>query len=200
LTEAAPGVSILTPHDPPEKRDSVGRPMMSVQMKIVDDRGMELPTGECGEVLCRGPNVMKGYYNNAAATAEALKDGWLCTGDTGKIDGDGYLYLTGRKKEMIIRGGEKIYPADIERVLHAHPGIAEAAVIGVRDDYWGERVVAIVVPRRGATLSRQEVTRHCQQHLARYKNPSSVVFAESLPKNSAGKVIKSLLTIGEIVD
>jgi acyl-CoA synthetase (AMP-forming)/AMP-acid ligase II len=200
LTEAAPGVSILTPHAPPEKMESVGRPMISVRIKIVDERGREVPIGECGEILCRGPNVMKGYYNNEAATAEALKDGWLCTGDTGKIDEDGYLYLTGRKKEMIIRGGEKIYPADIERVLHAHPGIAEAAVIGVADDYWGERVAAFVVVRDGVTLSGEEVMRHCRQHLAGYKNPSSVIFAERLPKNAAGKVIKSLLKIGDVVD
>jgi acyl-CoA synthetase (AMP-forming)/AMP-acid ligase II len=200
LTEAAPGVSILTPHDPPEKTDSVGRPMISVRIKIADDRGMAVPVGECGEVLCRGPNIMKGYYNNEAATAEALKDGWLCTGDMGKVDEDGYLYLTGRKKEMIIRGGEKIYPAAIERVLHAHPGIAEAAVIGVPDEYWGERVVAFVVPRRGKVVSAQEVQHHCQQHLAGYKIPTSVIIAETLPKNAAGKIIKQLLIVGDVVD
>jgi acyl-CoA synthetase (AMP-forming)/AMP-acid ligase II len=200
LTEAAPGVSILTPHAPPEKMESVGRPMISVRIKIVDECGREVPIGECGEILCRGPNVMRGYYNNETATAEALKDGWLCTGDTGKIDEDGYLYLTGRKKEMIIRGGEKIHPADIERVLHAHPGIAEAAVIGVPDAYWGERVAAFVVVRDGVTLSGEQVMRHCRQHLAGYKNPSSVIFAEHLPKNAAGKVIKSLLKIGDVVD
>ncbi len=200
LTEAAPGVSILTPHAPPEKMDSVGRPMVSVRIKIVDDCGAAVPVGECGEILCRGPNVMKGYYDNETATAEALKEGWLYTGDTGKIDEEGYLYLTGRTKEMIIRGGEKIYPADVERVLHAHPDIAEAAVIGMPDDYWGERVAAIVVPRHGATLSRQEVMRHCRQHLAGYKNPSSVVFAESLPKNATGKVMKSLLKVCGVVD
>ncbi len=176
LTEAAPGVSIRTPHDTHEKMDSVGRPMMSVRIKIVDDCAAAVPCGECGEILCKGPNVMKGYYNNDAATAEALKDGWLCTGDTGKIDEDGYLYL------------------------NAHPGIAEAAVIGVPDAYWGERVAAIVVPRRGETLSEGEVMHHCEQHLALYKNPSSVIFAESLPKNAAGKVVKSLLTIRDIVD
>jgi len=200
LTEAAPGVSIRTPHAPPEKMESVGRPMISVRIKIVDERGREVPIGECGEILCRGPNVMRGYYNNATATAEALKDGWLRTGDTGKIDEHGYLYLTGRKKEMIIRGGEKIHPADIERVLHAHPGIAEAAVIGVPDDYWGERVAAFVVVRDGVTLSGEEVMRHCRQHLAGYKNPSSVIFVERLPKNAAGKIIKSLLKIGDVVD
>jgi acyl-CoA synthetase (AMP-forming)/AMP-acid ligase II len=200
LTEAAPGVSILTPQHPPEKMESVGRPMISVRIKIVDERGREVPIGVCGEILCRGPNVMKGYYHNEAATAEAFKDGWLCTGDTGKIDEDGYLYLTGRKKDMIIRGGEKIYSADIERVLHAHPGIAEAAVIGVPDDYWGERVAAFVVPRRGATLQREEVLRHCRQHLAFYKIPSSVIVAHALPKNAAGKIIKQLLKIGDVVD
>jgi len=194
LTEASPGVSILTPHDPPEKITSVGRPMMSVRIRIADDPGMDVSAGECGEILCRGPNVMKGYYRNEEATSEVLKDGWLHTGDIGKMDGDGYLYLTGRKKEMIIRGGEKIYSSDVERVLHAHPLIAEAAVIGVPDDYWGERVKAVVVPRAGERLTEQEVIAYCELHLARYKMPSSVAFLESLPRNAAGKVVKSALT------
>jgi acyl-CoA synthetase (AMP-forming)/AMP-acid ligase II len=195
LTEAAPGVSILTPHDPPEQIDSVGRPMVSVRIRIVDDCGVAVPVGECGEILCRGPNVMKGYYNNEEATAAALNDGWLHTGDTGRIDADGYLYLTGRKKEMIIRGGEKICPADVERVLHAHPAVAEAAVIGVPDDYWGERVAAVVVLRAGETLGEQDLIAFCSRHLARYKIPARVTFTDRLPKNAAGKVIKSALTI-----
>ncbi len=200
LTEAAPGVSILTPHAPPEKMESVGRPMISVRIKIVDELGTEVPVGECGEILCCGPNVMKGYYRNEAATAEALKDGWLCTGDTGKLDEDGYLYLTGRKKDMIIRGGEKIYSADIERVLHAHPGVAEAAVIGVPDDFWGERVAAFVVPQPGAIVSGEEVMRHCRQHLAFYKIPSSIIVVHALPKNASGKIIKQLLKVRDVVD
>ena len=173
--------------------DSVGRPMVSVRISIVDECGVAVPAGECGEILCRGPNVMKGYYNNEAATAEVLKDGWLHTGDTGKIDEDGYLYLTGRKKEMIIRGGEKIYPADVERVLHAHPAVAEAAVIGVPDDYWGERVAAVVVLRAGETLGEQDLIAFCSRHVARYKIPACVTFTDRLPKNAAGKVIKSYL-------
>ena len=195
LTEAAPGVSILTPHDPPEKMDSVGRPMVSVRIRIVDDCGDAVPVGECGEILCKGPNVMKGYYNNEEATAAALKDGWLHTGDTGRIDADGYLYLTGRKKEMIIRGGEKICPADVERVLHTHPAVAEAAVIGVPDDYWGERVAAVVVLRAGETLGEQDLIAFCSRHLARYKIPARVTFTDRLPKNAAGKVIKPACTI-----
>jgi long-chain acyl-CoA synthetase len=169
--------------------------MVSVRIRIVDDCGVAVPVGECGEILCRGPNVMKGYYNNEEATAAALKDGWLHTGDTGRIDADGYLYLTGRKKEMIIRGGEKICPADVERVLHAHPAVAEAAVIGVPDDYWGERVAAVVVLRAGETLGEQDLIAFCSRHLARYKIPARVTFTDRLPKNAAGKVIKSALTI-----
>ena len=154
LTEASPGVSILKPDDPPEKIASVGRPMKHVTVKIVDHEGNEVSPGENGEVVCRGPNLMKGYYNDLPATQEVLRDGWLYTGDMGKMDQDGFLYLTGRKKELIVRGGENIYPAEVEAVLHQHPGIKEAAVIGVPDEYWGETVKALVVPKSGSNSNR----------------------------------------------
>jgi acyl-CoA synthetase (AMP-forming)/AMP-acid ligase II len=193
LTEASPGISILTPHAPPEKMRSVGKPMMSVTIKIVDDEGRALPRGENGEIACRGPNVMKGYYNDPTATQEALKEGWLHTGDMGNIDQDGYLYLTGRKKELIISGGENISPPEVEAVLAQHPLIQEAAVIGVPDDYWGESVKAIVVLKPGKKLTEQEVIEYCTAQLARYKKPKSVEFVDTLPKNAGGKVIKAAL-------
>jgi len=193
LTEASPGVTILTPHDPPEKVNSVGRAMLSVKLKIVDGEGREIPAGESGEIVCRGANVMKGYYNDPEATQEVLKEGWLYTGDLGKIDQDGYLYLTGRKKELIISGGENIYPAEVEEVLQRHPSILEVAVIGVPDEYWGESVKAVVVPKPGKTLTEQEVIEYCKSHLANYKKPKSVDFIDAMPKNAAHKVVKGEL-------
>jgi len=193
LTEASPGVTILSPHDSPEKVNSVGKPMVSVRIKIVGEVGKELPSGESGEIICRGPNVMKGYYNNQAAAQEVLREGWLYTGDVGKIDQDGYLYLTGRKKELIISGGENIYPAEVEAVLQQHPLILEAAVIGVPDEYWGESVKAVVVPKPGETLTEQEVIEYCKSQLAHYKKPKSVEFIDALPRNAAHKVVKKEL-------
>lgn len=193
LTEASPGLTILKPSDPPDKIASVGKPMMSVEVKIVGDDGKKLPSGKTGDIVCRGPNVMKGYYNDAASTQEVLRDGWLYTGDLGMVDGDGYLYLTGRKKELIISGGENIYPAEIEALLQQHPSILEAAVIGVPDEYWGESVKAIVVTKPGKIIDEQEVIDYCKSRLASYKKPTSVAFIDALPKNAAGKVMKDEL-------
>jgi acyl-CoA synthetase (AMP-forming)/AMP-acid ligase II len=175
---------------------------MSVAVKIVDEDGREVPRGECGEIVCRGPNVMKEYYNDPDATRAVLKDKWLCTGDRGKMDRDGYLFLRGRSKEVIISGGENIYPAEIETILHQHPLITEAAVIGVPDEYWGETVRAVVVPRPDKSISEQEVIDYCAANLARYKRPRSVVFAASLPRNVSGKVMKTELLkhLGDVVD
>jgi fatty-acyl-CoA synthase len=193
LTEASPGVSILKPDDPPDKVLSVGKPMKHVTVKIVDDEDNEVSPGENGEIVCRGPTIMKGYYNDLPATQEVLRDGWLYTGDTGKMDRDGYLYLTGRKKELIVRGGENIYPAEVEAVLHQHPDIEEATVIGIPDEYWGETVKAVVVLKPGAQLTEEEVVAFCAPQLAPFKRPRSVAFIDSLPKNAAGKVMKRQL-------
>lgn len=193
LTEASPGVSILKPSDPLEKMASVGRSMMSVRVKIVGEDGRELPFGEVGEIVCRGPNVMKGYYNDWASTQEVLREGWLYTGDLGMMDSDGYLYLTGRKKELIVSGGANIYPAEIEGVLQGHPLVLEAAVIGIPDAYWGERVKAVVVTKPGSAMDEQAVIDYCKSRLASYKKPTSVDFMDALPKNTAGKVMKKEL-------
>lgn len=193
LTEASPGVSILKPDDPPDKVTSVGKPMKHVTVKIVDDGGCEVSPGENGEIVCRGPTIMKEYFNDLPATREVLRGGWLYTGDTGKMDRDGYLYLTGRKKDLIVRGGENVYPAEVESVLHQHPEIEEAAVIGIPDEYWGETVKAIVVLKPGATLNEEDIVAFCAPHLAPFKRPKSVAFIDSLPKNAAGKVMKAQL-------
>jgi acyl-CoA synthetase (AMP-forming)/AMP-acid ligase II len=195
LTEASPGVSILKPDDPPNKIASVGKSMKHVTVKIVDQEGNEVPPEENGEIVCRGPNLMKGYYNDLPATQNILRNGWLYTGDIGKMDRDGYLYLTGRKKELIVRGGENIYPAEIEVILHLHPEIEEAAVIGIPDEYWGETVKALIVLKPGAILNEEEVVAFCASHLAPFKRPKSVAFVESLPKNAAGKVMKTQLGV-----
>jgi len=175
-----------------ERMKSCGRPLAWVEMKIVDPAtGDEVPAGTVGEVWTRSPSVMKGYYNLPEATAEAITDGWLHTGDAGHVDDEGFLYLTDRVKDMIISGGENIYPAEVENVLFAHPDIREAAVVGVPDDRWGEAVLAVVVTAAGAALSSQEVIDHCREHLGRYKCPSLVVIRqEPLPLNPTGKVLR----------
>lgn len=175
-----------------ERMKSCGRPLPWVEMKIVDPAtGDEVPAGTVGEVWTRSPSVMKGYYNLPDATAAAITDGWLHTGDAGHVDDEGFLYLTDRVKDMIISGGENIYPAEVENVLFAHPDIREAAVVGVPDDRWGEAVLAVVVTAAGTALSSQDVIDHCREHLGRYKCPSQVVIRqEPLPLNPTGKVLR----------
>jgi len=162
-------------------------------MKIVDENMNELPPRELGEIVVKGPNVMQGYYNNPEATAETIIDGWVRTGDVGYIDEDGYFFIVDRKKEMIIRGGENIYPREIEEVLFTHPKIVEAAVIGLPDPIWGEEVVAVIVPQPGETLTLEEVQEFCKERLASYKTPREVKLREDLPKTLTGKVIKKAL-------
>ena len=192
LTEAT-CVSSINPYWGIRKVGSIGLPLRGQPMKIVDDNMNELPTGERGEIVVKGPNVMQGYYNNPEATAETIVDGWVRTGDVGYMDEDGYFFIVDRKKEMIIRGGENIYPREIEEVLFTHPKIAEAAVIGRADPIWGEEVMAIVVPRPGETLTAEEVQEFCKARLASYKTPREVIFRDSLPKTLTGKVVKKAL-------
>ena len=167
---------------------SIGRPLPDVELKVVDD-GNDLPPGQVGELWVRTPRIMKGY-GSGAGTTSPLQDGWLPTRDMGWLDEDGYIFLAGRKDDMIIRGGENIAPAEVEAVLYSHPGIDEAAVIGVPDVEWGQRVAAIVVPRPGVTLTADEVIEFCRQRLASFKKPEVVQFMEALPKNQMGKVLR----------
>ncbi|MFQ5666944.1 MAG: long-chain-fatty-acid--CoA ligase [Candidatus Binatia bacterium] len=168
---------------------SIGRPLPDVELKIVDEQGQELPAGQVGELWVRTPRVMKGY-GGRGGTAPPLRDGWLPTRDMGWLDEDGYIFLAGRKDDMIIRGGENIAPAEVEAVLYSHPGVDEAAVVGIPDVEWGQRVAAIVVPRPGVTLTTEELTDFCRQRLASFKKPEVIQFADVLPKNPLGKVLK----------
>ena len=192
LTEASPVVS-FNPMDYRSKPGSVGLPVSDVEVRIVDDRGRELGPGEEGEIIVHGPNVMKGYLNRPEATKEAILDGWLFTRDIGKLDDDGYLYILGRKKEMIIKGGFNIYPKEVENVLAYHPKVLEVAVVGVPDPVQGEEVKAYVVPKPGKRINRQELFEYCQEHLAYYKCPKYITFLRALPKSSSGRVLKRKL-------
>ncbi|MBV8195436.1 MAG: long-chain fatty acid--CoA ligase [Candidatus Dormibacteraeota bacterium] len=190
LTETAPFSCFLPAEKAEEKLGSAGIAPFFSETKCVDENGREVPDGERGEIVCRGPNVMKGYWNRPDATAEVIIDGWFHTGDIGKRDADGYFWILDRKKDMIISGGENVYPAEIEDALYQHPLIKEVAAIGVQHPRWGETVRAVVVVKEGEQLSEQEVVDFTAGRLARYKQPRSVVFAETLPRNPTGKVIK----------
>jgi len=191
LTETAPFASIVPVPRALDKIGSAGVPPFFTDVRCVDDRGDPVPTGERGEVVIKGPNVMKGYWNRPEATAEAIRDGgWFHSGDVGVMDEEGYLYIVDRKKDMIISGGENIYPAEVEDCIYKHPDVGEVAVIGVPDARWGETVCAIVVPKQGTSPTEQDIIDFTQGKLARYKQPRRVVFTEALPRNPAGKVLK----------
>jgi acyl-CoA synthetase (AMP-forming)/AMP-acid ligase II len=169
---------------------SCGRPLMGTQLRIVDQHDREVPCGSKGEILVRGDQVMSGYWNRSAATAETLRDGWLHTGDAGHVDEDGFLFLSDRVKDMIVSGGENVYPREIEETLMRLDGIADVAVVGVPDERWGEVPKAFVVHTVGASLTAEMILNHCRSRLAGYKCPRSVEFVESLPRNATGKVLK----------
>ncbi len=193
MTESAATITTLKPKDVLRKMASVGKPFVNVEVRLVDEKGRDVPVGEVGEILARGPNMMMGYYKDPQATEEALRHGWLHTGDLGRLDEEGFLYIVDRKKDMIISGGENIYPREIEEVLYRHPKILEAAVIGLPDPVWGERVHAVVVLKEGESMSEEEVIDFCKQHIASFKKPKSVEFVDRLPRSPAGKVLKRLL-------
>jgi long-chain acyl-CoA synthetase len=172
---------------------SVGRPIPGCEVRLLDDDGQDVPPGKVGEIVARGPKMMKGYWQNEEATNQTIKEGWLYTGDLAWMDEEGYLFLQGRKKDMIIRGGENIYPVEIENVLHRHPKIEEAAVIGVPDEYWGEIVEAVVVLREGEQATEEEIIEYCRSRMASYKKPARVKFKTHLPKNAMQKVLKHVL-------
>lgn len=197
MTETS-GCTVLRPadHDPlghPEWLASAGTDAIGFETRVVDGDDTELPAGATGEVVTRGPAVMTAYWNAEAATAEALRNGWMHTGDLGYRGEDGYVYITDRKKDMIISGGENIYPREVEDVFYAHPGILEAAVIGLPDERWGERVHAVVVQRDGATVVAEELLGFLRQRLAGYKVPRTLEFVDELPKNATGKILKKEL-------
>lgn len=175
------------------KTASIGRPVINMEVRVVDENMNDVPVGEVGEIVYRGPTVMKEYYKNPEATREAFKGGWFHSGDLVRVDEEGYFYVVDRKKDMIISGGENIYPAEVEEVLYKHPDILECAVIGVPDEEWGERVKAYIVMKEGKSMTAEEVISHCLKHLASYKKPKEVEFIDALPRNAAGKVLKQVL-------
>jgi len=192
LTEASPVVS-LNPYRGVNRGGSVGLPLKEVKVNIVNEKGEGLDVGEVGEILVKGPNVMQGYLNNPEATNEALKDGWLYTGDLGKKDKDGYVYIVGRKKDMINVRGLNVYPREIEDLLYQHPKVREAAVIGIYDYHKGEVPKGFVVLKEGERISERELILYLRENLASYKVPRSIEFRQSLPKNTTGKILKRIL-------
>jgi long-chain acyl-CoA synthetase len=189
LSESSPVASFNRP-DRERKPGSIGIPIEGVDMKVVDDDGNDIAQGEVGEILIRGHNVMKGYWNKPDATGETLIDGWLHTGDMAKIDEDGYFFIVDRKKDLIIRGGYNVYPREIEEVLYEHPAVREAAVIGVKDDSLGEEVGAAVALKDGEDVSAQELREFVKEQVAAYKYPRRVWFVDDLPKGPTGKILK----------
>jgi acyl-CoA synthetase (AMP-forming)/AMP-acid ligase II len=169
---------------------SVGQVSPRVSVRIVDDNGEDLAVGEVGEILLTSPGVMKGYWNNTAATIETLRDGWVHTGDVGRLDSEGYLYLVDRKKDMIISGGENIYSREVEEAVITHDAVSEVAVIGVPDEKWGEAVKAVVVLRAGRTASADDLIDHCRTLIASYKRPRHVEFVDEIVKLPSGKIDK----------
>jgi fatty-acyl-CoA synthase/long-chain acyl-CoA synthetase len=185
---------VLRGEDAIRKIGSVGTPMLNVEVRVVDDEMNDVPRGEVGEIVYRGPLVMSGYWNKPAETAEAFRGGWFHSGDLVRQDADGYFYVVDRKKDMIISGGENIYCAEVENVLAGHPKIGEVALIGVPDPKWGEAPLAVIAPRDPADPpTAAEIESWCRDRLAAYKRPRDVTLVDTLPRNPSGKVLKTAL-------
>jgi acyl-CoA synthetase (AMP-forming)/AMP-acid ligase II len=193
LTETTGAAVLLAARDhvpgSPRLR-ACGQPIFGCELKIIRDNGAPCAPFEVGEILMKGPTVMKGYWKREEATADAIRNGWFHSGDAGYLDADGYLYIHDRVKDMIVSGGENVYPAEVESVLYAHPEVADVAVIGVPDDRWGEAVKAIVVRTPGSVVTEQDLVDFCQGKVAGYKRPRSVDFVDALPRNPTGKILK----------
>jgi len=194
LSETSPVASFNHP-DRENKAGSIGTPIKGVEMKVVDDDGNEVDQGEVGEIVIRGHNIMKGYWNRPEATEEAIKDGWFASGDMARVDGDGYFFIVDRKKDLIIRGGYNVYPREIEEVLYEHPAVQEAAVVGVEHDELGEEVGAAVVLKEGEDASADDLKEYVKENVAAYKYPRKVWFLDELPKGPTGKILKREISI-----
>jgi acyl-CoA synthetase (AMP-forming)/AMP-acid ligase II len=199
-TESSAGLTYLTELDHraaldgrPELLASCGQPLPGTEIRIVDGDGNALAPGETGEIVARGPQLMLGYWNRPEETADALRDGWLWTGDAGSVDKDGYLTIRDRLRDMVVTGGENVYPSEVENALLAHPAVAEAAVIGIPHETWGEAVHAVVVGRPGQQIATDDLLVHCKERLAGFKAPRSIDVVDELPRNASGKVRKNVL-------
>ncbi len=190
LTEAGPGGILLHPEDHEQYAGAGGRPILGTEVKVVDDDGNPIKPGEVGELLIRSDMVMKEYYKKPKETAETLRDGWLYTGDLATVNEVGIYTLVDRKKDMIITGGENVYSTEVEHILYRYPDVLEAAVIGVPDPTWGERVAAVVVPKEGRNIDYEDLRAFCREHLAGYKTPTIFFEEKLLPRNASGKVLK----------
>ncbi|MBL4951815.1 o-succinylbenzoate--CoA ligase [Neobacillus sp. YIM B02564] len=195
MTETSPSVFLLSREDALRKIGSVGKPVQFCEFKLVDGEGHEVKSGEVGHLIVRGPNVMTKYWNRPEATNEAIQNGWFHTGDLAKVDEEGFVYIIGRKKEMIISGGENIYPLEVEQVINQLPDVLEVGVLGVPDIKWGEVPIAFIAKKEGATMTAEEVQEYCRQYLAKYKVPKEIYFIDELPKNATGKIQKSQLVL-----
>lgn len=191
-TECSPALTV-NPLSGKRKLGSVGLPLPGVQIRVVDEAGQPVATGEVGEIAAKGPNVMLGYLNRPEETAAVLRDGWFHTGDLGRLDEEGYLYIVDRKKDMLIVGGLNVYPREVEVVLEGHPAVAEAAIVGLPDRVKGEEPAAFVVLHPGQAASGQDLLRYLRERLALFKLPKRIVFLDALPRNATGKVLKHVL-------
>jgi len=183
-------MAISKPADLAARPNAAGRPVWCVELRILDDAGNPVKVGEAGEIVCRSPLATHGYYKNPDATGASFRDGWFYTGDLGYFDEEGYLFVAGRKKDMVKSGGISIYPLEIESVLYGHADVLEAAVIGVPDPQWGEAVKAVVVLKPSSALQGEELIRFCKERLSTYKVPKSVEIRSALPHTEVGKVNK----------
>jgi acyl-CoA synthetase (AMP-forming)/AMP-acid ligase II len=194
LTETSGAITFLPPEDHdenvPERLKSCGKPLAGIEIRVVDAGGKDVPVGEVGEIITRSPQNMMGYWNQPQETGRAIRGDWFYTGDAGYVDKDGYIFIYDRVKDMIISGGENIYPAEVESALFGHPAVADVAVIGIPDDKWGESVKAVVVKRPDATVTPEELISFARKRIAHYKAPRTVDFVDTLPRTPTGKILK----------
>ncbi|SJZ45860.1 fatty-acyl-CoA synthase [Enhydrobacter aerosaccus] len=195
MTETSPAGTMLDASDAIRKLGSAGKAMMHTAIRIVDEAGHDVARGVVGELLIKGPNITPGYWNKPEATANAFSDGWLHTGDAARMDDEGFIYIVDRWKDMYISGGENVYPAEVENVLFQLPQVADAAIIGIPNERWGEVGLAIIVRKADQPLEEADVIRHCLGKLAKFKVPQSIAFVEALPRNATGKVLKRELRV-----
>jgi fatty-acyl-CoA synthase len=193
MTETSPAVMTLDREDAARKAGSSGKPVLHTEVRIVRPDGTDAVVGELGELWVKGPNITPGYWNRPDANASSFTDGWLHTGDAARIDEEGFYYIVDRWKDMYISGGENVYPAEVENVLHQLAAIAEAAVIGIPSEQWGEVGMAIIAVKPGHSITEAEIYAHCEANLARFKRPRVIKFVDALPRNATGKIHKPTL-------